>query len=277
MRDTAHAHARRPWLKRVFRFGIAIRGLIYVLVGLVAAQIALGPLTAAAASHQSAAPTGVFAQLAEDPFGRVCLLAVAVGASAYALLMLVDATLGHADERSPMPRWGNRALSAWGLILHAMLAWQALHISVIGSGGRGTAEESLTARALRLPAGALLVAAVALILAVVTIGLLRRAVIRSDLDRLQVGEMSRTVRRATVALAVVGNVARASVAALAAYWFTRAALRHDADDAVGIDETLRSLLEAPYGSWMLLALAAGLVAFGAFTFLEARWRRLNPA
>ena len=41
--------------------------------------------------------------------------------------------------------------------------------------------------------------------------------------------------------------------------------------------TALDALEAqPGGSWILGLTAAGLMAFGAFAFVEARWRRIRP-
>ncbi|WP_336978540.1 DUF1206 domain-containing protein [Brevundimonas nasdae] len=39
---------------------------------------------------------------------------------------------------------------------------------------------------------------------------------------------------------------------------------------------LDALEAQPGGSWILGLTAAGLMAFGAFAFVEARWRRIRP-
>ena len=68
--------------------------------------------------------------------------------------------------------------------------------------------------------------------------------------------------------------------------------RSGADSASGIDRAVRAharagevtstagaleALEAqPGGAWILGLTAAGLMAFGAFAFVEARWRRIRP-
>ena len=53
-----------------------------------------------------------------------------------------------------------------------------------------------------------------------------------------------------------------------------AAVRIDPHEAKGVDATLRSFSHTPMGSWLLVAVAVGLILFGVFSFASARWRRL---
>jgi Domain of Unknown Function (DUF1206) len=53
-----------------------------------------------------------------------------------------------------------------------------------------------------------------------------------------------------------------------------AAVRAQPDQAKGIDSSLRALARTPLGPWLLLAVAIGLIMFGAYSCCEARWRRL---
>jgi hypothetical protein len=41
-----------------------------------------------------------------------------------------------------------------------------------------------------------------------------------------------------------------------------------------MDDTLRSFDRTAAGPWLLVAVAAGLVLYGCFSFASARWRRL---
>ena len=75
-------------------------------------------------------------------------------------------------------------------------------------------------------------------------------------------------------LGVVGGVARGVVVALAGVFLTSAAVQFSPDKAEGIDGTLRTLAHTPLGPWLLVLVAAGLVAFGLFSWTEARWRRV---
>lgn len=41
----------------------------------------------------------------------------------------------------------------------------------------------------------------------------------------------------------------------------------------GVDAVLRDFAEMPFGPWLLILVALGLMAFGALSFLEAKHRR----
>ncbi|MGH9281667.1 MAG: DUF1206 domain-containing protein [Acidimicrobiales bacterium] len=45
-------------------------------------------------------------------------------------------------------------------------------------------------------------------------------------------------------------------------------------EAVGVDGALRRLADGPYGPWLLGTVAVGLLLFGIYSFVEARYRRL---
>jgi hypothetical protein len=50
-----------------------------------------------------------------------------------------------------------------------------------------------------------------------------------------------------------------------------AALTFDPSKASGLDGALRLILDAPYGRWLLTAVAVGIAAFAAFLFVRARY------
>lgn len=51
-----------------------------------------------------------------------------------------------------------------------------------------------------------------------------------------------------------------------------AAVRHDPAQPMGLDAGLKALAGQPFGPFLLLALAARLVAFGAHCLFDARYR-----
>lgn len=273
--EAAGDAARHPWTRGAFRFGIAARGAVYLLVAWMAVQVAIGAGTAHRSAPRVPADTrGVLEELAATGPGRIALVALAVGAAAYAALSLADATLAHGEEHAPFPRWGNRALSLFGTLLYAALAAQAVHV-LNGARPRGNAKERAAAGGLlALPYGRALVLAVALVLAAAAVGLARRALLRTYLQQLNVEAMSPAWRRGAVMLGSVGSLARAAVALLVAGFVVQAALTYDPAKARGLNQSLRALARAPYGPWLLGGVALGLAIFGAYCLLEARWRKL---
>ena len=87
--------------------------------------------------------------------------------------------------------------------------------------------------------------------------------------------MSRTERTWGSRAGVVGHVARGVVFGLIGIFVTKAATDYDAQDAIGFDGALRKLAEAAYGPWLLGVTAAGLVAYGVFCLVDARYRDVS--
>ncbi|MET7678586.1 DUF1206 domain-containing protein, partial [Streptomyces seoulensis] len=101
-----------------------------------------------------------------------------------------------------------------------------------------------------------------------------RAIMRKFRKHLRTGEMSPTVRKVVDVLGVGGGTARGVVFAVAGVFALIAAVQHEPGKAKGMDDTLRSFRDLPAGPWLLALIALGLVAFGAFSWCNARWREV---
>ncbi|WP_246113773.1 DUF1206 domain-containing protein [Streptomyces montanus] len=254
------------------RAGFTARGVIYLLVGMLALQLAFG------GGERQADQSGALAEVSERPFGTVLLWALGVGLVGMALWRLSEAFFGAAgpDGRS----WKKRLSSAarclfYGFVAHSVLTFAA---GARGSGSGGGSSDGrsrdVTARVLDLPGGQWVmgVAGVAVVCAGVWMGF--AAAGRRYRKHLMVGQMSRRVRGLADTAGVAGGAARGLVFAAAGAFALRAAVDYQPDKAKGVDDTLRSFTETPMGPWLLACVAVGLVLFGVFSFVMARWRRL---
>ena len=254
------------------RAGLTARGVIYLLVGALALQIAFG------GSSEQADRQGALEEIAEKPLGSVMLWALGIGLVGMALWRLSEAVFGAAGPDGR--KWTKRLASAARFVFYAFVAYSVLTFAAgggSGGGGGGSSDEQsrdVTARALELPGGQWLVGAagVGVIAAGGWIGV--RAAMRSYHKHLRLGEMSRRTRRAVDVTGVVGGVARGLVFATAGVFAVRAAIQYEPDEAKGLDDTLRSFADAPAGPALLACVAAGLVLFGLFSFAMARWRKV---
>jgi hypothetical protein len=77
-----------------------------------------------------------------------------------------------------------------------------------------------------------------------------------------------------VRIGIVGLLARMVVFGLIGVFLVKAALDYDPRDAVGLDGALQRLAAQTYGDVLLGIVAAGLVAYGAFCLVDARFRRV---
>ena len=264
---TSAHYAKDHPLETLGRVGYAAKGVVYVLLGVLAVDAAFG---AGGPEGQG----GALREIAGTWYGPVVLWALVVGLAAYGLwrfaLAALDPEHKGTDAKGVVTRLGYVVSGAAYLGL-AYTAYQIVTGS--GSGGSGSATEERTASVLGMPGGRWLVGAAAV--AVIGYGLYQfvRAYKVSFMDNLRLeGAAARNrewVRRAGRA----GLAARGVVYVIVGGFLGQAALQDQASEAGGLDAALTSLQGQGYGPWLLGAVALGLVLYGAYCGVNAAYRR----
>jgi hypothetical protein len=250
------------WLARA---GLAARGVIYAVIGVLAIKLALGD------GGETTNQNGALQTIAKQPFGKMLLIVVAVGLAGYATWRLVRAAIGHGPEASDDTK--ERIDGVVSGIAYAALCVTAVSI-LIGSGGSSGSPDKATGGVLDWPAGQVLVAIAGLI--VIGVGLEQgyKGIKRKFLEKSKTEEMSESVKRVFTALGVFGHLARMVVFVLIGYFFIRAAIDYNPDKAASLDGALATLGQASYGPFLLGVVAAGLIGFAAYSIADARYRRV---
>ncbi|MFD7918034.1 DUF1206 domain-containing protein [Streptomyces sp. NPDC059740] len=268
VRRTARG-AGHPVLDAAARWGLAARGVIYVLVGLLALRIAFGD----DGSGRQADRSGALQEVASRPFGLVLVWLIGLGLAGMALWRLSEAAFGRSGANGGSV--GKRLVSLCRCVFYGVGAFSVLSFATgAGSSSSDRTSRDVTARALGLPGGVWLVGAAGVGVAVAGVVIAVRAVQRTFCKHLKTYEMARRVRTGVVACGVAGGVARGMVFGAAGVFAVRAGIEYDPSDAKGMDDTLRSLAETPVGPWLLAVVAVGLALFGVFSCASARWRRV---
>ncbi|WP_151476305.1 DUF1206 domain-containing protein [Streptomyces albicerus] len=260
----------RPALESAARAGFIARGVIYLLVGMLALQFTLGD------SERQADQGGALAEVSEKPFGSVLLWALGTGLVGMALWRLSEAVFGAAGPDGHKGK--KRASSAARAVFYGFVAYSALSFAAgaRGSGGGSSDGRSrdVTAKILETPGGQWIMGVAGGAVVCAGVWMAVRAMALTYRKHLRRGEMPRRMRRLVDIAGVVGGASRGLVFAAAGVFALRAAVDYEADEAKGMDDTLRSFTETPMGPWLLAGVAVGLVLFGLFSFAMARWRRL---
>jgi hypothetical protein len=266
------------WLRAVSRLGLVCRGTVYLLVGYLALRLALATHGRSAAPASSA---GAVQAVTEPAWGRVLLVLLVAGLGAYALTQLIEAVFRPAHATGTMGRWRQRAVSSWGCLLYLAFCLSTARL-VAATRPKGTAESEhrhdtdMTAALLGTGWGRLLLAlaGVAAVAAGVEVG--RRAVRLDFRERFTAAHMSRALATLTRALGGAGCAARAVVFVLVGVFIVKAAVLSSAKQTKGLDAVFRSVASTAYGPWLLALLASGLICYGLYCLLEARYRDLTP-
>ncbi|MEW5929365.1 MAG: DUF1206 domain-containing protein [Gemmatimonadota bacterium] len=268
----AAAREAAPWVERLARLGYAAKGVVYLIIGGIAARAAFG------SGERVQGSQGALRTILEQPFGKFLLGLMALGLAGYALWRLVQAVLDpeHAGS-SDKGRMAKRAGYAISGVIHAGLALAALRMATGGGGGGGDRTDDWTATLMRQPAGRWLVAAVGLgILAYGAYALYRAYAVKLD-KRLDLSRMSPAARTWAVRSGRAGIAARGMVFLVMGFFLVRAAQHSNPSEARGLDGALQALQQQSYGPWLLGLVAIGLVGYGIYQLVEARYRRIQPA
>ena len=259
--------ARSKQFEWLARAGLAARGVIYAVIGILAIKVALG------AGGKTTNQQGALETIARQPFGKVLLVVTAVGLAGYAIWRLVRAALGHGAEISDDTK--ERIDGLVSGISYGALFFTALAILFgSGGGGSGGGADKATGGVLGWPGGRVLVVIAGLVIIGVGVQQAYKGLKRKFLDETKTEQMSEGVERAYTAFGIFGHLARTVVFALIGYFLIRAAIDYNPDEAVALDGSLAALAKASYGPFLLGIVAAGLIGFAGYSIVDARYRRV---
>lgn len=266
--------ARSTWARWLARLGLVAKGATFGLVALLAIKVAIE------GSGKVEDRPGALEQIAQTGYGRFLLAALAVGLGGYAIWRFIEAAVGRTletgEEQGALKRLGLVARGlfyAWLSVMSAALAFSADSVSG-GSGGGSAKEDRATRIALEHPLGRYVVIAVGLAVLGAALFNLVRALTRKFRKDLKEQQMGSQERKWYSALGVVGHLARAVIFALIGIFLVKAAWQYDPKEAIGFDGALSKLGHAQYGQVLLGAAAAGLMAYGLFCLVQARYREV---
>lgn len=252
------------------RAGFFTKGVLYMVVGWLAASTALG------AGGRLTSTDGALLTVLRQPYGRVLLLIAIAGLWGYALWRGIQAVVDPDGDGSDAKGLLKRASYLLRGVLYASLGWQALRLYQGLSAGTGDDSEAADTLA-ALPLGDWLLVLVGLGLIAYAAYEARRGWtcrLPSDLDtgrlRSEAGEWAVTVSR-------FGLVARAVVFAVIGGTAIQAGLQGDASDMEGTEGALRILASNPGGAGqaLLTVVGIGLIAYGFYQMVHARYLHIR--
>lgn len=266
-KETARKVVRKssPWLVRLGRMGYAVKGVVYVVMGLLATQAAIEE------GHGSTDAREALITIGQAPFGKISLIIVAVGLFGYAAWRLVSAAMD-AERRGDSPTGASIRIGAAfrGLVYASLGAWTLRYLASQTSANTDQSR-SLTRRVLDLPGGRWIVMAVGLAFIGYAIYQVYRAWSGKFLKRLALNGNHKTemwVRH----IGRFGIVARAVVFGMIGVLFINSGWKFDPSSAGGIRHSLNAISRQPFGEYAFAVIAAGLIAFGLFELATARFR-----
>lgn len=256
-------------LENLARVGLLAYGVVHLLVAWLALQLAWGT------SSESADQSGALSTVGESPVGKPLLWIIALGLIALAVWQALEVLRWRSGwsasgkQRTKAIKKTVKALAK--AVVYAALAVLAIRFAT-GSGSSSSQQQQDTAAGVfGWPAGRWLVGVAGLVLIGVGIYHVYKGVTKSFLKEIDLASAPQSATRLVTRLGQVGYPGKGIALGVVGGLLVHAAVTFDPADASGLDGALRTILEAPFGQFLLTLVALGIAAFGAYLFVRARY------
>ena len=246
------------------RLGLTARGIVYLLMGLLTYLLS-------GRSHAEVDQGSVLDKVLLRPGGRLLVGLIAIGFACYALWRFFEAGFGVTGEKGGA---GYRLISFVRGLIYSSLTLTAVSV-YNGSRQRQSSQQRGYANDLMSrPGGRAALATVGfIVIAVGFIGIYEGLNLKF-MRYFQGEKMSPATRNWIRRLGQIGITARGFVFVIVGVLVAIAGWTHNATKATGLDGALKTLRNQPFGSFLLIFVATGLVIFGIYGLAEARFRHI---
>jgi ribosomal protein S5 len=262
--------AEHPWVERMARFGYATKGAVYIVVGALATKAAFGM------GGEATDTRGAIQAIENQPFGKVALATVAFGLIGYVIWRWLQAIADPDEKGNKLKGILIRIGYAGSGLVYAGMALTAAKVLIdVGDTDSSTeVQQDWVARLLTISYGRWLVGLAGA--CVVGFGLYQiyKGLSAKFRKRLKLGEMSKSKKFWATLSGRIGYAARGVVFCIIGSFLIQSARQYDPSQAKGLDAVLQSLSQWPFGPWAMGTVAAGLIAYGFYMLVEARYRRI---
>lgn len=259
---------KERWIERFARFGIISKGIVYCLIGILAAMSAIG------LQGRKMSKSDTFKLVYDQPFGQVLLILIALGMIGYVMWRFFQAFADIDHKGSDTKAKLVRAGYVFSGIVYASLAFYAIKLALSGpqGDGDGNQRQFIVSKVLALPAGEWLIGAAAVLIFLNGIRQIYKGASHKFCKNVELvkSDYSEVYKKT----GVLGYISRGVVLLVIGYFFFRAAITHDVNNVQGTEGAF-DFLENTFGSVLLVIVAIGLVGYGVFQFVKGRYQRID--
>lgn len=267
--DGAHRAARHaaPWVVRLARLGLATKGVVYLLIGMLAV------FAAAHAGGGMMDAYGAANVIGGAPFGKALLGLAGVGLVGYSLWRLIMGAWNPEGEPQSVKGYLRRVGYLCSAAAYGGVAVGAF--KVLRGAEKHLSDHTTQSHVARLLAGPLGWQLTTLAGGAVLVAALAQFLEAYQANFQKLLEIDGRRRRFVVPLARLGLAARGVVFGVIGLFLIQAGLQQNAERAKGIGGALKALSHQTLGPALLGAVAAGLIAYGISMLVESRYRRIS--
>jgi hypothetical protein len=267
VRSSASRAADSKPLEYLARGGFVCYGVIHLLFAWLALQVAFG------GSSNETDQSGALQLVAQQPFGKVLLVVIAVGMIALAIWQAFEAAVGESGPQNKRAV-AERVLSGCRFVLYGYFAYLTIKTISGANTSQAQSQKSTTSSVMSHSGGRWLIGVAGIVVVGVGIGLAINGLTKKFEEHLNTGQMRPSVRKTVRRLGMAGYTAKGVSYAIVGILLVSAAVTYDPNKATGLDGALKSLTGHGWGVWLLVLIALGIAAFGVYCFFQARYRKV---
>lgn len=263
--DAAEEVSDHKALDVAARFGFGVLAVVHILIGIIALQIAFG-------GNGEAEPTGALERLAGGTAGPWTMWACAIGCFGLAAWQLSEATLR--ARHLPAGEQLSKTISSGSLsIIYGSMSFTFARFAFGGEVDSSESTRDFTASMMGSPFGTFVILAVGGTVFGIGVYFVFKGILRKFRPELR--HFEDTHRGALIeVLGVIGHVAKGIALILVGILFVAAVITHDATRSTGLDGSLKALTDHPFGTPLLVTVAVGLICYGIFALVRAKFGRM---
>lgn len=274
----ARSAATSPAVVGLARLGYTIKGVVYIVIGFLAILLITGH--GGSITDQNGALKAIYGSPLGAGFGRFLMVVITIGLFGFALWSLVQALFDTEHKGHKAKGIAGRVGYSAVAISYALLGIVAFQITASGSPNASSRNSTSSAQnwtglLLKQPAGVFLVILVGIGVLCIAAYLFHKAYGATFRKYLNLGTLRSGAQKAAIFMGRFGYAALGIVLTIVGIFLIVAAIKHNPKDARGLDSALIELLRQPFGPWLTGIVALGLIAYGVYSFMEARYRRVG--
>lgn len=260
----------KPWVRRFGRFGSMSKGIVYGMIGVLAALAAVGP------GGETTGTGGALQSIAEMPFGEVVLWIIGIGLIGSIVWDFIKALKDPENEGKNAKGIIKRTGFFISAIIYANLAFGAIKLaSHTGKAGGDDSEKIISGKLMEQPYGAWLIGLLGVI--IIGYGLYEffNGAKEKFMRKFNTTDMNSKERKVARISGKVGLMARGLVLSMVGFFFIQTAYSHNPEQSEGLGGALAELASQPYGQFLLAIVSIGFILFGIYQIILGRYQFMN--
>lgn len=256
------------WVVFVARIGYSAKCLIYGVMGILIFYVAFS-----AANAENVSKKSVFQEILYSPFGSISLSAVVIGLACYVVWRFVQSVAN--PDKLKMDNFKDimmRFFYFFSAVAYGFATYAAVKVLLGSPDDDGNKKQQIGNSIMQENWGIALVGAVGCVILVFAVIQFKHALKADFMDKF-VSNISQAECHLIKLVGRIGFAGRGIVYTMAGGFFIHAAATQDPDKAGGLAKALSTLLQQPFGPWMVGLVGCGMIGFALFCGFEGRYRK----